>query len=468
MITKLPLFFREPKRLLFTCSIVASLLAAASLQLRASDCSKTSTGSTPLMDLVGSYQGAEGGLYLGGGNAIPTAHLAAGMNEIQQIVPRDAAGQPAANGKIGLVTIGMSNTSIESATFVNVANASPYKNPAVVLVNGAQGGQDAATTSNPNAAYWNFVDTRVTAANLTNQQVQAVWIKQAVAGVNLPFPQDANQFKGYLTSIVQILKSKFPNLRACYISSRIYAGYATTTLNPEPYSYQSAFGVKGLITDQINGNANLNFDSNNGPVVAPWCAWGPYLWADGILPRSDGLTWICGDFNNDGTHPNSAASQKVTNMLLSFFLTSATTAPWFTTNTPACATTAMVSFYGTGLAGASGIPNISSSAPRLGGPNAWGISINNAPPGSTVYFVFGFLPYPDGALAFAGGWQHVLDDLVLTATANASGIATISFGVLPNSVELCGLHLFAQGATEDPAAPQGFGLTRGIQFRLGL
>ena len=28
-------------------------------------------------------------------------------------------------------------------------------------------------------------------------------------------------------------------------------------------------------------------------------AWGPYLWADGEVPRSDGLQWFCSDFASD-------------------------------------------------------------------------------------------------------------------------------------------------------------------------
>jgi len=39
---------------------------------------------------------------------------------------------------------------------------------------------------------------------------------------------------------------------------------------------------------------------------------------DGLAPRSDGLTWLCGEFNADGTHPNSAGSRKVADMLLDF------------------------------------------------------------------------------------------------------------------------------------------------------
>lgn len=116
-----------------------------------------------------------------------------------------------------------------------------------------------------------------------------------------------------------------------YLSSRIYAGYATSLLNPEPYSYQSGFSIKWLIENQIDGAADLNFDPARGTVEAPWLAWGPYLWADGLTPRSDGLIWECADLRDtDGTHPSASGCRKVADMLLTFFKSEKTAAPWFT------------------------------------------------------------------------------------------------------------------------------------------
>jgi hypothetical protein len=64
---------------------------------------------------------------------------------------------------------------------------------------------------------------------------------------------------------------------------------------------------------------------------APWIAWGPYLWADGTTPRSDGLTWAASDFAADGTHPATSGRTKVADMLVTFFLNSPYTKCWFGT-----------------------------------------------------------------------------------------------------------------------------------------
>ena len=83
----------------------------------------------------------------------------------------------------------------------------------------------------------------------------------------------------------------FPNLKIAYLSSRVYAGYASTPLNPEPHAYETAFAVKWVIADQIGGQPALNYDPAQGTVRRPWLAWGPYLWADGVKGRQDGLVY---------------------------------------------------------------------------------------------------------------------------------------------------------------------------------
>src|SRR5207253_6835275 len=89
-----------------------------------------------------------------------------------------------------------------------------------------------------------------------------------------------------MAALVRLIHQKLPNVKLAYFTSRIYAGYASSNLNPEPYAYQSAFAIRSVIQQQIAGVDSLNYDPAKGAVQAPWLAWGPYLWADGLSPRS--------------------------------------------------------------------------------------------------------------------------------------------------------------------------------------
>jgi lysophospholipase L1-like esterase len=288
-------------------------------------CGVTSVGLTPLNDLAGgTYRDEPGGLYPGRTNVHPDQ--AAGIALARAIQPRSAAGAPDAGGKYALVSIGMSNTTMEFAAFKSIADADAGKDPHLVIVDGAQGGQTALLWASPACACWGVLDSRLQAAGVSAAQVAVVWLKEADAGPSSGWPSYAQQLRNEIETMLQLLKRRFPNLQIAYLSSRIYAGYATSALNPEPYAYESAFSVRGVIQDQLSGQSGIDYRSGE----APWVAWGPYLWADGLRPRSDGLTWACAEFSaSDGTHPSASGQQKVAAMLVTFVRTDATAREWF-------------------------------------------------------------------------------------------------------------------------------------------
>ncbi len=292
---------------------------------------RESTGMIPLCDLgKGTYKGEEGGLYPGGGNTPPPAHLKLGMKAASQIVPRDGEGRASKDGKVVLLSIGMSNTTMEFQVFVKHAAEDKTLSPHLVVVDGAQSGQGADVTSIPAAHYWQVVDQRLAAAGVTPAQVQAVWIKQAYFGPWRPFPGEPKKMQGLLIATLQNLHDRYPNLKIAYLSSRIYAGYAIAALNPEPHAYESAFAIKWIVRDQMAGSPALNCDPAKGAVRVPWVAWGPYLWADGVKGRKDGLVYLRDDLGaTDRTHPSPSGREKVVKLLMDFLKNDPTSRPWF-------------------------------------------------------------------------------------------------------------------------------------------
>jgi len=294
------------------------------------------------------YKGFPGGLYPTS-NELTGTHLSAGLTRAARIRPLDANGQPATNGRIVLISIGMSNTTQEfcsgpvtncaSYSFAGQAALDPAVNhTTLAIVDGASGGQTADDWDAPTEANYDRVrDTRLALRGLTERQVQVVWVKVAHSQPTSALPNadaDARVLSRRIADIARAVKVRYPNVQQVFVSSRIYAGYAAGNLNPEPYAYESGFAVKWVIEAQINqvasGAANagqygdLSYDRG-----APWLAWGAYLWADGSLTRSDGLTWVRADFANDGTHPEVSGRQKVGRLLLQFFKTSPVTSCWF-------------------------------------------------------------------------------------------------------------------------------------------
>lgn len=445
-------------RLLATTAtfLAAGLVAPASAQ----NCSQTSVGLTPLPALgAGSYLGFQGGLYPGGSNVRPLAHTVAGMAQATAVVPRDAAGNPNAAGKVVFLSIGMSNCTQEFSRFVQLANADPFKHPRVVPVDGAQGGQTAATIQNPNAAFWTVVDQRLAAANATREQVQAIWFKEADASPTSGFPAAAQTLQAEFTAIMNVIRNRFANARLCFFASRIYAGYALTALNPEPYAYEQGFACQWTIAAQIAGSPALEFDPARGLVVSPWIDWGTYNWADGTNATPDGLDWDCSDFQADGTHPSVSGREKVAQRLLAFVQSDPIAASWYLAQpVPHAFGTGKTTSIGTVPAVAwSGTPSLAS--------NDFVFETTNGLPG---VFGLGFFG-PQPALAtFAGGTRYVGFPLTRlpVQVLDASGAGAFPIPIVPGMV---GTTRFYQGYMRDALHPDGTGagLTDGLRVVFG-
>ena len=116
-------------------ALSTSSAPASRSQLQA-DCSLTSTGLVPLTDMGRRrYRGFRGGLYPAGRNHPTAAYLRKGLAAARQVRPID--------GKIVLLSIGMSNATAEFSAFKRVADRDPAKNANLTIVDGAQDGWDA-------------------------------------------------------------------------------------------------------------------------------------------------------------------------------------------------------------------------------------------------------------------------------------------------------------------------------------
>ncbi len=322
-----------------TVSKTFTLSAYANLKDNCNDLTYDVPGTTtPIVALTdlgtGTYQGEEGGLYPNGSNVRPEPHDSDGIAFADAIQPLDSNGNPSPTGKYVLLAIGESTAQNEFNRFLPIANADPAKNASLVIVNGAQGGATPNQLVTSSSYYWStIVNNYLPQNNVTSEQVVAVWIEDSDAISSGSFPTDMTSMQAEYETLMQDLLVKFPNVKLVYWSSRVYAGYSNGVGkpdNPEPYAYEAGFATKNAIGDQINGAANLNYNPANGPVLAPWMAWGPYYWSNGMLGREDGLVWDCEDFSSDGTHPSSTFGQlKVATELLNFLKTDDTTTPWY-------------------------------------------------------------------------------------------------------------------------------------------
>ena len=334
-----------------TATVIAASQGASrevTIEVRAA-APRSDNAMTPLIDMGGTrYLGFAGGLYPGG-NAQPPGHMAEGIRRANSLTPRDAAGQPSLSGKILLLSIGMSNATqewcsepstvpCEPWTFTGQALADPVVNKEqLVIVNGALAGQTYEEWSDPANSNWNRIrNTVLVPLGYTERQVAVVWLKDGSRSPTVSLPSqsaDAYTVMSQIGKIARIVKVRYPNMEILVLSGRTYGGYASTSLNPEPFAYETGLAVKWVVEAQIRQIQGSGIESHavdlDYNTVAPWIGWSAYLWANGASPRSDGLQWLPSDVENDGIHPSQTGETKVGLLLLDFFKTGFFTKCWF-------------------------------------------------------------------------------------------------------------------------------------------
>jgi hypothetical protein len=224
---------------------------------------------------------------------------------------------------------------------MTMAEAAPNLNPALVFVNGSLPPQVPWDSEqwmwSPDPRYDAVRDTKLAPAGVTEAQVQVAWIETAEeeVGRSLPY-QDSNAYrhKKHLGAMMRAMKTRYPNLQIVYLSGAPFGGYASTEWAKEPYAYESGFSPRWLILEQIaQERSGFLTDTRIGRLeynrgTAGWLAWGPYLWGNGMRPRSDGLTWSRDDFDANGDIVSADGAHKIAMLLLQFLQTDATARRW--------------------------------------------------------------------------------------------------------------------------------------------
>lgn len=308
----------------------------------------TTPSLIPITDMASeSYLGHPGGLYPGG-NSMPTTHADAGRAVANLIEPLDGNGDPDAGGRVVLLAVGSVNahrafcgqTPCAPTSFGGIASTDPAVDwPSLAIVDGAEMALDVSALEAPTQGVYDRIrNGALGAQGVTEAQVQAVWLlaRPAVLEPYSPLTRASDQVTR-LGNTIRAMKVRYPNLKVVFVSSVTYSGYSVPFYSVrEPEGYEDGFAVKWLVQAQIDQMANGGTvsDARAGDLdygtVAPWIAWGPYLWADGSRGRDDGLTWTGLDFDGSlGGRYVVSGITKAGDALLDFFKTSPQAQCWF-------------------------------------------------------------------------------------------------------------------------------------------
>ncbi len=235
-------------------------------------------------------------------------------------------GEPAVtavNNVIGVVCIGMSNSSQECEYFISQfsPSVSGQVNPQVKMVNCAVGGNAIERWVDPayDKSLWEkCINSKLgSQSGITADQVRVIYHKAAnmftglVPGVDVAYPPypdaDADYFNFYtnLGLFADRVKTFFPNVQAVYTTSRSYGGFSQKQTRGEPLSYEEGHALNAWLSDNSN-------------VDGVWHGWGPYLWAPDCqtnVENGSGVCYLREDYQSDGIHPSDGANEKISAMI---------------------------------------------------------------------------------------------------------------------------------------------------------
>jgi len=174
-----------------------------------------------------------------------------------------------ASGEPVLLALGFSNAHVEFMAYQQLVGTrvsrDVYRYENHLLVNGAFGGMSTDLWTVPSA----FDKARQRIPGGDESSVRFVWFKILAQGDRTVQPDTTafvQDLAGDCSSAIQIMRSRYPNLQAVFVSGRTYGGWADG-YSTEPY-------------------ARLTWEAADACVAgSPVAARGPYLW-DPTWPRS--------------------------------------------------------------------------------------------------------------------------------------------------------------------------------------
>ncbi len=302
------------------------------------NCNTNYTSFIPLNELgSGYFRGFQGGLYANGSNSPQFQYLQDLKDISASIQPLDDNGNPSSNGKIVMIGVGASNPRTEFQAFQNILDTFGNKNPKLIAVNTCIGGQGVQKMNAISDNYWKTADKTMDSMGLYNLQVQVAWIEtEHTASADSAFPSGPRSLVNDMKQLLITLKSKYPNLKICYLSARAYAGWVDNSNGRGlefPRDYYNGWAMKWLIDSASQSAAGYEYKGQNANIPMP--AYSTYNWTNGEQVRQDGFSLDCDlDIGGDGLHLTSAGEMKIGLEIFKFFSQNNISSTWFLKNKP--------------------------------------------------------------------------------------------------------------------------------------